>query len=166
MIKQLISILLVVVSFSVFAQKDRGECISGDCENGYGVYKTVYGHVYKGMFKNGEFNDTNAFFDMGDGYWYKGGFVNSERSGYGINQFGPLSAALVRKEGFWKNGRLNGHGKTTWKGNFIEEGEYIDSVPDGKFIIKYQDDNGKNYMKYVWYSKEKPYISLKEQQVY
>ena len=166
MIKQLISILLVVVSFSVFAQKDRGECISGDCENGYGVYKTVYGHLYKGMFKNGEYNDTNAFLDMGDGYWYKGGFVNSQRSGYGINQFGPLSAGIVRKEGIWKNGYLNGHGKVTSVTGLTEEGEYIDSVPDGKFIIKYQDDNGKNYMKYVWYSKEKPYISLKEQQVY
>ena len=98
----LIVLSLVIITFSSYSQ-----CISGDCENGYGKYNCDCGYVYEGEFVNGEkVNGTLAKSDLvytgefkhdvangkgvikyKDGSWYEGTFLENLPDGYGTYYF-------------------------------------------------------------------------------
>lgn len=162
--KLIFSSLFLLLTLFVYSQ-DRGECISGNCQDGHGVYKTIYGHTYTGEFKNGKY-DGQGYLDMLEGMWYRGSFKNGLKDGYGVLQFGPLSAGFERFEGEWKNGKMNGYGKQTYKCKQSVEGIYVNGVPDGRCINLFQDDHGKNHKTIVTYSKEKSFEHLKEEKIY
>lgn len=145
-------IFLVFVTTFGFSQQNDGECLSGDCQNGYGVMRTSNNFTYTGHFKNGFFDDTDGFMDCGKGYSYRGGFKNGKREGYGVRQCGPLCAGEKKNEGYWKNGSLNGWARIT-RESYIEEGNYVNSIRDGKILITYTQYkyNGKYKKEYVWY---------------
>ncbi len=67
---------------------------------------------------------------------YDGGEYDGERDAYGLRSgYGVWEYGRVTYEGYWANGRPNGHGKLTanWNANamHIYEGEFIDGVPNG-----------------------------------
>lgn len=61
-------------------------CISGDCNNGYGVFAFADGGRYEGHFKNGSYNG-NGIYTWKDGNVYAGEWLNGERNGSGIQYF-------------------------------------------------------------------------------
>jgi len=108
-------ILLVFIVKSFFAQ-NKGECISGDCENGRGVYKTWSGYTYTGYFENGKYNGF-GFYNMLEGHYYEGNFKDGKFDGYGVRVYNANSCGEISYIGFWKNGLKNGFGVETnrWK---------------------------------------------------
>jgi hypothetical protein len=151
--KKIILILLTVFIRTIgFSQQDGGECLSGDCENGYGLWRTSNNCTYTGHFQNGRFDDTDGFIDYRNGYSYRGGFKDGDKEGYGVRQCGPLSAGEKKVEGYWKNGLLNGWGRIT-RESYIEEGNYVNHKRNGKilFIDTQYKYNGEYKKEYVWF---------------
>ena len=69
--------MLLSFSPSVFAD----ECISGDCQNGYGTYAWDTGQKYVGEFKNNSKDGFGKYYE-GDTI-YEGGWKNDTRYGEG-----------------------------------------------------------------------------------
>lgn len=78
-------------------------CISGNCDNGYGVYRWKDGEKYVGKFKNKKRHG------IGTGHWadgteYEGTWVNDNQHGYGVES----KDGSIVKEGFWTDGKYTG----------------------------------------------------------
>ena len=61
-------------------------CVFGDCTNGKGEYKFSNGAVYKGSFKDNEF-DGEGTYKFESGACYSGGWKNGTQDGRGIYTF-------------------------------------------------------------------------------
>tara|TARA_B100000475_G_scaffold197400_1_gene176288 strand:- start:675 stop:1661 length:987 start_codon:yes stop_codon:yes gene_type:complete len=97
----LILICLPIIGF--------GQCISGDCENGYGTI--IYGEdssygpdgvMYIGMFENSNFHGQGSLIDLKDESKYVGEFKNGKRHGIGIKSQKNTNLYV----GFWKDGGI------------------------------------------------------------
>jgi hypothetical protein len=98
-------------------------CISGNCDNGFGVYRWANGEKYVGTFKNKE------RFGKGTNYWpegkvYEGIWINDKMNGFGIESMGeplikdpsnsnknlPMKDMPLEfvREGFWDAGVYKG----------------------------------------------------------
>ena len=80
--------------------KARERCLSGDCENGYGVYQQADGRRYQGPFKNGKPNGTGVYF-FENGERYEGQMKDGDLHGKGALYF--PDGRIVR--GFWQTGK-------------------------------------------------------------
>tara|TARA_B100000513_G_C11899560_1_gene184961 strand:- start:385 stop:867 length:483 start_codon:yes stop_codon:yes gene_type:complete len=100
-----------------------GQCISGDCVNGYGTY------IYSG--KN-------------EGDKYVGEWKDNKRNGQGTYTFGPNSdyAGDVYR-GQSKNDEWHGQGTYTWADGSKYIGSFKNNLMDGLGIMYYFAD-GKN----------------------
>ena len=94
------------------SEDDDSRCVSGDCENGYGVYK---------------------FSDDWEGDIYKGNFKDGKRHGYGTYYWSEGS----KYEGNWSNGNQHGEGKYTFADGEVTEGEWS----NGEFIDETSDNS-------------------------
>ncbi len=83
--------------------KNQYGCISGDCNDGYGVYTWQSGEKYVGNWKNNKRNGqgTNTW---ADGWIHEGEWKDDKRHGYGV-QTSPEGEI---KKGFWENGTYTG----------------------------------------------------------
>ena len=63
-----------------------GQCISGDCEDGYGTYTWADGDKYVGEYKDGNKSGqgTQTYYD---GAKYQGEWKKGEKNGFGIYTF-------------------------------------------------------------------------------
>jgi hypothetical protein len=118
----LLFISAFIISISLFSQEKTG-CISGDCENGkgiflfpngdkyegdfenshlkgYGTYTDFRGNVYVGYFKDDKFNGLGKFM-RNDGTKYIGEFVNGKRNGLGTQWY----SETYKEKGKWENDR-------------------------------------------------------------
>jgi hypothetical protein len=97
-------------------------CISGNCDNGYGVFRWQDGQKYVGTFKN------KLRYGKGTNYWpdgkiYEGVWLNDQMNGFGIESMGdplpktnnneknlPLLETHIEfvKDGFWEAGKYVG----------------------------------------------------------
>jgi hypothetical protein len=134
--KLLLSLILVFgFSSSVFA-----ECISGDCNNGYGTYlwNDGSGEQYVGEWKNDEFHGFGTY-TFGKGKWegdqYVGEFKNGARDGQGTY----IYANGNKYTGELKNGRRDGLGAFTWADGDKYIGEYKNDRRDGEGTYTYSD---------------------------
>lgn len=115
-------------------------CISGDCENGYGVYRWPDGEKYVGTFKN------KLRYGKGTNYWpdgrtYVGVWFNDKMHGYGKETKGET----VLNEGFWdagtykgatypKAGCISGSCQNGYGTLILKSGDrYIGQFKDGKY---------------------------------
>jgi hypothetical protein len=108
-------ILLLIIPFVGF-----GQCIEGDCENGFGTYlleKTYYDE-----------NDKPIVYK----FKYIGEWKNGKKEGMGmlIN----LNLPKDRYYGEWKNNKRNGFGTETWVD--VETGQI-----GGEYIGEFKDDD-------------------------
>ena len=78
----------------------KAGCVSGNCQNGRGVYVFVSGAVYTGEFKNGEIHGVGVC-HYADGSQYKGEWVHRQPHGQGTLIF----ADGRQRSGFWQNGQ-------------------------------------------------------------
>jgi len=76
-----------------------GQCVSGDCQNGYGVFTSEEG-TYKGYWKDGKVHGNGVF--KGSDYTYNGEYVNGKKHGQGEIKY---TNGIVVK-GTFKNGKF------------------------------------------------------------
>lgn len=112
------------------------ECISGDCQNGYGVYTDEKYH-YEGNFKDGKRDgqgkNTDAWGNVYDGNW-----SNDKYSGFGTFKW----KSGEKYEGNWENGKQEGQatyykpdGSIEYQGNY-HRGDRVDiNSPDYPFWV-------------------------------
>ena len=166
----------ILVHINVIAQQ-KGECVEGDCINGFGKLKINSNDYYKGYFKNGLYDsigELNKF-----GHKHIGLFKNGLKHGKGI--FYIHTNDYLTQVGSWKNDHLDGLIKTYYapfpgkkkhiacnyingkkngtkktynnKGNLIKETEY---KYDEKYGIskKYNNDGILIYKGYYLHNKK------------
>jgi hypothetical protein len=89
---------LALMFLSVNAQ---AQCISGNCDNGWGKHRDDKGRVYEGHFLNNQKHGKGTLrFTNGDKY--EGNWRNGLQNGYGIRFFANGKA----EGGTWENGKL------------------------------------------------------------
>jgi len=131
--------------------KESGNgCISGDCDNGYGIYLYESGNKYLGVFKNGKpFAQGTMFYANGEKY--VGKIVNEQRNGEGT----LFETDGLIKEGAWSSDKYvgatksakgcvegdckNGEGTYIYKDNTRYEGNFENAVAHGQGICYYSD---------------------------
>lgn len=143
---------------AVLKNKPIGECIKGNCKNGYGEMKTQFG-IYKGAFKQ-EFFSGKGRLNYTNGGYYRGWFKNNVQQGYGYRRWTDKSSYIGnwksnlfhgrgtfndanknRYEGDWKNGLRNGYGKMRYADGSLYLGYWKEDKRNGKGILKLK--NGK-----------------------
>ncbi len=98
--------ILLLAALILAAGKSYSQCISGNCEDGYGVYVDAENNRYSGFFKNGKFNGSGTLIFYG-GDVYSGNFVDDEFSGKGTYIWGEDGQ---RYFGHWEHGIRQGIG--------------------------------------------------------
>ncbi len=94
-------------------------CISGDCQNGYGIFSWANGDEHEGYFKGGQANGqgTRKYWD---GDKYVGEYKDGKKHGYGTYYWFNGD----RFAGEYKDGKRNGHGTKTYADGSIWIGEW------------------------------------------
>lgn len=165
-LKNTLTILFVfVLTINSFAQKEikKEGCITGDCENGYGVFMYPNGKKYIGEFKNGQKDGLGAE-TAPNGMYVYGSWKNNNEDGYIriFNKNNELMFAVEMKDGeplksLDKNdveiGCIigdceNGFGHYTWDDGMKYIGEFKNyqlhglgtlTWSDGKFVGNFID---------------------------
>ncbi|MEY2949156.1 MAG: hypothetical protein RLZZ248_357, partial [Bacteroidota bacterium] len=94
------SIILVFTGL-LMATMLNGQCLSGDCQNGYGVLVRPDFYRYAGEFSGGQITGLGKGYFQ-DGSQYEGDWLNGFPHGKGKK---ILSSGKIL-EGIWKNGVL------------------------------------------------------------
>ena len=105
--------ILLLTALCLTTGNAYSQCISGNCEDGYGVYVDEDNNRYSGFFKNGMYNGKGTFIYYG-GDIYTGNFVDDTFSGQGTYIW---SINGERYFGHWENGIRQGIGTI-----FLEDG--------------------------------------------
>lgn len=117
-------------------------CISGDCDNGYGVYTWESGERYEGHWKNKMRNGegTNYF---PSGAYYKGNFTDDKKNGLGFYQY-KEGSSYESYYGDYNNGTLEGFGTLKWKSGQQYTGEFKNNLFNGQGTMTYADGTKKS----------------------
>jgi hypothetical protein len=110
----------------------KGQCISGDCENGIGKQVLWFGK-YDGEFKNGKREGKGVFeYTKTDykGNKYIGLFSNDAFNGYGIMYYTESKWGDYYEGNFLNNVR-SGTGKFVWRDGTYYEGNWLNDIPEG-----------------------------------
>ena len=97
--------ILTTILFIFFLIYSNAQCISGDCENGYGTYvdDDIPEYKYVGKWKNGKKNG-KGIKTFTDGIKYVGEFKNDNYHGDGTETFIFNGNVVSKYVGEWKNG--------------------------------------------------------------
>ena len=114
----------MMIFIAVALQAQSSECISGDCENGFGVYiwganSDWAGDKYEGYWKNGLRNGKGTY-SYANGSKYVGNTVDNKRNGYGVFTW----ANGDKYEGNWKDGMKDGEGKYIFADGTVKTGTW------------------------------------------
>ncbi len=94
-------------------------CLSGDCDNGYGIWVYDSGDIFYGNWKGGYRNGEGIYL-YSDGQRFVGSFDNNKRNGYGTYNW----IAGSSYSGNWKDGNQDGYGVYTGTDGKVESGYY------------------------------------------
>jgi uncharacterized protein (TIGR02145 family) len=127
----------------ISGQFSFSQCVEGDCNNGYGIYKWESGSKYEGNWVNGSRTGKGKY-TWNDGSNYDGEFIMNKHWGYGrcewqsgdiyegnflnniMHGFGTMIYANGEiYEGNWVSGMRTGKGKQTLKDGEIKEGNFV-----------------------------------------
>jgi hypothetical protein len=115
-------LLFLLLNISTFSQ-----CLSGDCNNGYGKYKLSDGSIYTGDFINYQFQGKGTISYI-SGNTYTGDWYNDKMNGKGIFLFSDGN----RYEGDFVNSIQNGNGTFFYKNGDIYSGYWVSGTKTGK----------------------------------
>ena len=116
---------------NLWAQQSDPNCLSGNCEDGYGVYSLEGGDRYVGFFENGNFNGYGSYI-FSNGNMYVGNFKDGEANGQGTF----IWAEGGRYVGHWQKWERHGIGT-----EFDTEGNSETSIYQNDEIVD-EDING------------------------
>jgi hypothetical protein len=143
-------ILLLVLFFGQIHVTAQDECLSGNCENGYGKLKCECGYIFEGQFKGGkkvsgkmikenlvyegDFKNDMAHgmgkITFADSSWYRGDFAFSQPDGVGEYHLasgdvykGEMKAGNFHGEGM----RMNADQTEYFLGMFVED-DFVSGV--------------------------------------
>ena len=130
--KSFLVILISLIFNTVVAQKKTTGCISGDCENGYGIRVYKNGSKYKGDWKNGK-RDGKGTYDYYKGHKYIGLWSKNKKHGQGtmyssrggVTESGIWNGGFTVKQ-YYSNGKLKSKGKT-YLGKKTSHWDFYDS---------------------------------------
>ena len=100
-----------------------GQCTSGDCQNGYGVFTSEEG-TYKGYWKDGMVHGEGVF--KGSKYFYDGEYVNGKKYGQGKKTYTNGTV----EQGFFENGIFIGDAQSNGCNNLTNFGDITICLPD------------------------------------
>ncbi len=132
---------LVVVFFgaSLGYAQNKGKCLSGNCQNGQGVFLDSLGRRFEGRFRDG-LPDGKVLFTSASGFQLEARFdYGTFRDSFYVAQ----KSDGTRYEGPMVRGLLRGKGKLTWKNGDVYEGEFDNDSIWGYGVYRYAD--GKIY---------------------
>ena len=121
----------------------RGGCVSGDCQNGIGIYIYPSGAVYTGDFKNGEINGSGVC-EYSDGSKYHGQWVNRYPEGLGTR----IYADGTSRNGYWKKGRPVDEAGRILENWAQEDSDFTESFDVQSGCIYGNCDNGRGTFAY------------------
>ena len=145
--KNLLFIVIILTSPTLIAQ-----CVSGNCDNGYGVKKYKDGTMYVGEWWNGQASGQGTVI-WPDGSIYVGEFIKGLYSGEGtlltekkfyVGEFHKNlpngSGSMFMNEGVYvgefKKGEMSGKGFFQHRDGTIEESLWKEGKPVGSVFIK------------------------------
>ena len=116
-----------------------GQCISGDCENGYGTYnyKALKGEAdsqYVGEWKDGKFHGQGTF-TVKYGGKYVGEWKNGMKSGKGTMTYLDGSKYV----GLWWNDKKFGQGTMTYVSGRVKKGVWLNNEFDEELSKIYNE---------------------------
>ncbi len=142
----------------VLKTKISGQCLKGDCNNGYGEILSIVGK-YRGYFKNNFFTGKGRL-SFASGCYYSGRFKDNLRHGYGVCQWTDQSSYKGQwrnnvfhgygifidtnkdhYEGSFNKGKRHGYGKMRYSDGTIYFGNWKDNLRNGEGI--FQQKNGR-----------------------
>ena len=89
-------------------KQNLSQCISGDCENGFGVYNYSNGDRYEGLFKNGKWNGKGKYYykngDIYEGKWLDGEAILDTRDEIKLDWIGGVRIETELK--YDENGKI------------------------------------------------------------
>lgn len=138
--KNVIQSILILFIFPFYT---HSQCISGDCENGTGVYISKDKTRMEGNWKSGQLNGASKIF-FSSGATYDGNMIMGIKSGFGKYIYSNGNYY----EGNWKNNKQYGAGKYVTIKGYVEEGNYINDTLVGLVNVTYTSGD-----KYVGYWK-------------
>lgn len=112
-------------------------CISGDCEEGQGIYLWAGGSRYEGEWKKGNYHGSGTAYDSNNriqnqGLWASGVFRGVPLAGDCKNGSGKLKLPGGEiYEGEFKNCEINGKGMMVYLNGDRYEGEFFAGLPSG-----------------------------------
>jgi len=126
--KKMIFLCMLILSHFVQA----GDCVVGNCENGYGIKAWTDRAVYDGYWKNGKKHGQGKE-TWSDGAEYVGHYKNGQRHGHGSFTW-KNNPRYKEYKGNWKNGKRHGQGTLyevdgTKQAGWWEKGKYIGVIP-------------------------------------
>ncbi len=99
---------------------DGEGCISGNCIDGYGIYKFEGGGTLEGFFSSGKLHGY-AMHNFPNGDSYTGNYVYGNKSGFGIYKW---QASGSQYYGEWYNNTMSGYGYVVKNNETIQAGIY------------------------------------------
>jgi hypothetical protein len=131
--KKIIILILILTSY-----KAKSQCLSGDCNDGYGKYQYDNGGVYQGNFKNGLENGSGTLI-FASGAKYIGEFYNGKKNGKGIYYY---TSGEIQDGDFVNGIFVNGKDKLASGDTYI--GEFLNGVWNGNGTYIWAD--GEKYV--------------------
>ncbi len=102
----------------------NAQCISGNCEDGRGVFKYDGGDRYEGQFLEGKRNGQGVYY-WASGNKYDGEWLNGEQHGRGIMTYTNGD----EYDGYFKNGKRHGYG------SLYTARLYVPNCPGCKYYV-------------------------------
>ncbi len=117
-------------------------CISGDCDNGYGIYTWDSGERYEGYWQNGKRNGqgTNYF---SNGAEYSGNWKDDKKNGYGTYKY-QSESKYESYTGDYVMDKMTGNGIFVYKNGQKYVGELYNNYFHGQGTMYYSDGTSKS----------------------
>ena len=128
-----------------------GGCLSGDCQNGKGVFQDAKGNIYDGVFSNGKLNDVGSITMPHDSMVIYSVFKNGLKNGFttvysGVGQLhrsydNYLQNAVITFTCNFTNDLPDGYGTISYNYEAHYSVRYINGTVQGKALRIYTDNS-------------------------
>lgn len=137
------------------SEPETGQCLKGDCENGWGTYAYDDYSLYIGEFKDKKrHGEGTLIYKLGTKY--KGSHVNDQREGFGTYYY----AGGNKYVGDWKANKKTGEGNMYAKGRLLYTAQWEKNIPLSKTYPEELPDNPTRIVQNTDRDKDGPAIEI------